>query len=110
MLCPGQPDLRDVIRVSIDGHPFRGRAKSRALESKKEDAVTQHDEREQQIVDGVARLAAEHRASALNRESDDDAFAEEIRLRLEQAEAEGAGGGVAAAAMRRFLEDVDRDE
>jgi len=72
--------------------------------------VTQDNEREQQILDAVARLSAEHRATALNRESDEDAFAEEVRLRLEQAEADGAGSGVAAAAMRRFLEDVDRDQ
>lgn len=72
--------------------------------------MTQDNEREQQILDAVARLTAEHRATALNRESDDDAFAEEVRLRLEQAEADGAGSGVAAAAMRRFLEDVDRDQ
>lgn len=67
------------------------------------------DRTERDVAEASARLRAEYDSLVHGREDDPEAFLEQLNARLEELATNGAAAGPGAAAIRRFLAELDAD-
>jgi len=75
------------------------------------DAQQHRDEvLDQDVTEARRRLWAEYRSFARDRENEAEAFIERLSAQLAELDEAGSGASVGAAGLRRFLDEVAREE